>query len=229
MMGEGKKKAVVFDLDDTLVSERQYIQSGYRAVSAELSQRHDLDKQPVYEMLLDLFADSPKNVFNRLYDKLHIPYTEKDIRELVELYRNHDPDIDFYDDVIPCVQTLKANAIMTGIITDGYISTQRAKLNALDAYQYFDHIVITEELGREYWKPHPRAFEMMKETLGVDYENMVYIGDNPEKDFFIGSIYPIKTARISREGIYSGAMYLGGISEDYTIDSLADILTIMNI
>jgi putative hydrolase of the HAD superfamily len=196
-------KAVIFDLDDTLISEKEYIESGYQYISKLLSNRYAKDEKALFELLIKLFNDSPQKVFNRLLDKFDIVYTPNHINELVEEYRNHLPCINFFNDVLPCLDFLKSNKIKTGIITDGYKNSQRLKLSAIKATDYFDEIIVTDELGREYWKPHPKAFKMMQEKLSVKFDEMVYVGDNPNKDFYIGDRFPIKTVRISREnGVY---------------------------
>lgn len=93
----------------------------------------------------------------------------------------------------------------------------------LDRLHYFDEVIITEELGRKYWKPHPKAFEIMREKLDVEFNEMVYIGDNPEKDFYIGKKYPITTVRVLREGVYKDKAYLEDIKETYVINDLNEI------
>ena len=153
-------------------------------------------------------------MFNRLFEELD-SYDDGDIRELVDAYRNHAPRICFYGDVLPCLSQLKLHGVKTGIITDGYVQTQRNKLEAVNAYAYFDYIIITEELGREYWKPHPRSFELMSQRLGVPFDQMIYVGDNPEKDFYISNTYPITTVRIVRDGVYKDRDYRGGITEHH--------------
>lgn len=218
-------KAVIFDLDDTLIAEDEYIRSGYRHVAGVLSARIGEDAGTIFNILINLFHMSPQNVFNRLFDKLDIPYTKDHIMEFVEAYRNHLPDVQFYSDVLPCLEQLKAQGIMTGIITDGFISTQRNKLKVLGADTFFDHIIMTDELGREYWKPHPRAFEMMRDKLAVEFDEMLYIGDNPKKDFYISKFQPMKTVRINRKnGVYDGRPYLENIKEHYTIQSMAELI-----
>lgn len=224
-------KAVIFDLDDTLISEREYVISGYRHIARRLSDRVGEDKQAIFDILMELFQTSPKNVFDRLLDKLQVPHTKDDILELVEAYRKHEPDIKFYDDVLTCLEQLKEKGIKTGIITDGYTSTQRNKLKVLNAHRYFEYIIVTDELGRDYWKPNPRVFEIMRYSMGVGFDEMVYVGDNPEKDFYISSIYPIKTVRIAREyseheHTYRDKGYLDGIKPDYIITSLEGLLAL---
>ena len=216
-----------------MISEKEYIKSGYRHIAEIISEQNRLnkelgDKHLIYEVLIQLFDASPKNVFNRLLDKLEVPYTKDDILDLVKAYREHKPNIQFYPDVLPCLEQLKKRGIKTGIITDGYVSTQKNKLIALGADRYFNFIIVTDELGREYWKPDPRAFEIMRDKLEVSFDEMIYIGDNPEKDFYIGSIFPIQTVRLVRisdehNHIYIDKDYLKGIKEQYRIFDLYDL------
>ncbi|MED3764568.1 HAD-IA family hydrolase [Ureibacillus terrenus] len=220
-------KAVIFDLDDTLISEHEYIKSGYKFISNLLSKKLNRDPKELYELLITLFSQSPKNVFNRLHDLLEINYTQNDILKLVEEYRNHYPTIEFFEDVIPCLNYLRMKEIKLGIITDGYAVSQRKKLEAVNANCYFDEIIVTDEIGREFWKPHPKAFELMKEKLGIGFEEMIYVGDNPQKDFYIGSVFPITTVRVYREGVYSKSGYLNDIRENYSIQSLKELESII--
>lgn len=222
-------KAVVFDLDDTLISEKEYIKSGYRHIAEVVSQRFNFNKDQVYIDLFQLFKKSPHNVFNRLYEKYNIEYSKDMIIDLVNEYRGHFPNIKFYDDVLPCLNELKKLGVKIGIITDGYAIAQRQKLIAVEADKYFDEIIVTDELGREYWKPHPKAFEIIKERFEVSFDEMVYVGDNPEKDFYISTIYPIKTIRILRDGVHKNNCYLDGIREDFSLDKLINLIEIIRI
>ncbi len=222
------KKAVVFDLDDTLISEDEYIRSGYKAVAKFLRDLYGWDERMTFRHLYDLYLENPKNVFNRLLDSHDIRYRESEILELVTVYREHVPEISFFKDVPRTLWDLKNQGVKLGILTDGYAVTQRKKLTALRAKKFFDKVIITDELGREYWKPDPRPFVMMKEAFKVNFEDMVYVGDNPEKDFFIGRDLPIMTVRIIRENsIYSDREYREGYRESLKIESLEELLRLL--
>lgn len=221
-------KSVIFDLDDTLISEKRYIESGYKHISKLLSKKLQKDEQELYQILITVFNEDTKNVFNRMFDMIGVIYNQNDVLELVEAYRNHVPTIDFFEDVLPCLKSLKEKGLNLGIITDGYANAQQQKIDAIKASNYFDEIIITDKLGREFWKPHPRAFETMKEKLNTEFNEMIYIGDNPEKDFHISSIYPIQTVRIYRDGVYSEKSYLNEVKEDYSIYSLKELNQIIN-
>lgn len=222
-------KAVIFDLDDTLISENEYIISGYRHISILLSKKFGIEKDFILSLMLDLHQTSSKKVFNRLLEKLNIESNEIFIWELVEEYRTHMPEIEFYADVHPCLEKLKERAIKTGIITDGYIFAQRNKLKVLNADKYFDYIILTEEIGREYWKPHPKAFEKMREMLEVEFNEMIYVGDNPEKDFIIAKDYPLTCIRIDRPmGLYSKSLYRKDFKEKYRINHLNELINFID-
>jgi len=222
-------KAVVFDLDDTLISEKEYIKSGYCHIAEIIEGRFSIDKNQVFDDLMNLFRVSPLNVFNRLYDKYQIEYSKEMILDLVKEYRWHFPDIQFYDDVLTCLSELNKSGIKVGIITDGYTITQRQKLKALKADEYFDEIIVTDELGRDYWKPNPKAFELMKEKLKVNFDEMIYVGDNLKKDFISPNRLGMLSIAIKREdGVYT--LLDNVIAEQkphYTIEKLNQLYSLL--
>ncbi len=222
-------KLIIFDLDDTLISEEDYIRSGYRKVSEYMEAKYQLPQEEIYEEMINKYKKHEKNVFNKILDENDIKYTDNEIREIVSEYRNHIPQISFFNDVDETLRKLKEKNIKTAIISDGYIETQENKLRVLDAYEKFDYIILTDKLGKEYWKPNPRAFEIVKQKFGVKYEESLYIGDNPKKDFYIKKYYPIKTVRIIRkDSIYLNEDYLENIKEDIRIKKLNEIFQYMN-
>lgn len=220
-------RAVLFDLDDTLISEKEYVKSGYRAVAERLAVFLEMSGERIYDMLWQLFKEDSGYVFNRLLEGLCIPYEKKDILSLIRIYREHTPDIRFHEDVPETLLGLRKRGCFLGIISDGYAVTQQRKVDALGAEDYFDKIILTDTLGKEYWKPSPKAFDMMEEAFRVPPDEMVYVGDNPEKDFYISTIRPIKTARIYRQdGVYGEKEYREGVKETYALHDLRELLTL---
>ena len=223
-------KAVIFDLDDTLISEKEYVRSGFRQVAINISDEYKLDMNEVYKLLLDTFEEDSKNVFNRVFDKLNISYEIDDIKKLVEIYRGHKPEIKLYDDAKYILDTLYKKGIKLGMITDGYKITQRNKLEALNIEDYFECIVVTDELGREFWKPHRKSYEIMKNKLKLDYDEMVYVGDNLSKDFVTANKLGMKTVFINRiEGVYSGVEIDDEYLASLEVTNLRKLESILNI
>lgn len=218
-------KAIIFDLDDTLVPEIEYIKSGYRYIDKLIKQMYpNLINIDVYKELIGLFSNSPQNVFNRFLDNHQVFYTTEDVMFLVKEYRNHMPNIKLKEAEVKLLSTLRQRGYKLGVITDGYTQSQRNKVVAIELEKYVDYIVITDELGSDFWKPHPKPFELMSEALNTAFNEMIYIGDNPSKDFHIASIYPIKTIRIKRsQGVYQSDIYLNNIKENVLINSFTEL------
>lgn len=175
--------AVIFDLDDTLYSEKMYVRSGFRAIAQMLP-----DIQNVEERLWTFFQQK-KIAINELLIEENLFSKELEMKCL-EAYRNNTPILTLYPDVKETLSAIKNKKKFLGMITDGRPNGQRAKINALGIEGLFDKIIITDELGGiEYRKPSPAAFELMQKELSlkmsnsVPFNRMCYVGDNVNKDF----------------------------------------------
>lgn len=197
------KKVIIFDLDDTLISERDYIESGFNVVAKKIAKDFFLKEECLKVKMNSLLKESSEKIFNRTLEFFCIKYEPEYIKILIELYRNHFPTIKLYDDAKEVIEYLYKNDFFLGIITDGYKESQRKKIEALKLRRLFHHIIITDEFGKDYWKPSEVPYEKMREYFKCSYENMVYIGDNLEKDFITANRLGIETIQISRKhGIY---------------------------
>ena len=169
--GKGQIKGVIFDLDDTLYSEKEYVRSGYKAVSDYLGGR--------YEEKLWNFFEAGKPAIDELLKELGRE-GEKDI--VLSVYRSHKPDIHLYPGVAEMIEELKARGIKIGLITDGRPEGQRNKLEALGLD--VDDVIVTDELGGiQFRKPCDIAFLILMTRWRLNPADIVYVGDNPVKDF----------------------------------------------
>ncbi|MCH5166002.1 MAG: HAD-IA family hydrolase [Clostridiales bacterium] len=216
-------KAVVFDLDDTLFPERDYAASGFNAVSEILNNKYGIPDSRAE--LNSLFDDSPIGVFDR-FATLHSDIITADVvKELVSTYRNHTPQLTLSQDIKTALVNLRKSGYKLGIITDGRPIGQRKKIDALGLNALVDEIIITDELGgKEFRKPDPRAFKKMSEALGVALAQMLYVGDNPQKDFAVKKELPIRTVRVMTNSMYKNSDYACGIKPDYIVDDIQSII-----
>lgn len=168
---------VIFDLDDTLYSEKDYVRSGYREVAKAFPHIHEMDKK-----LWKAFEKGQK-AFDEVFTSEGL-LTEENLSKAIDVYRNHKPDIRLYDGVWEMILRLKKNGKKIGMITDGRPEGQWAKIESLGIKNLFDEIIITDELGGiEYRKPNETAFVRMSERLRISYSRLIYVGDNINKDF----------------------------------------------
>ena len=170
-------KAVVFDMDDTLYGEKEYVRSGYRQIAKILPQIKDAEEK------LWMFFEEKKPAIDELLKTEGID-SEETKQECVRTYRFQTPEIHLYEGVKEMILELKSRGLRIGLITDGRPEGQRAKIEALGLEELIDEMIVTDEFGgAEFRKPNPLAFETMKEKLGVEYSEMCYVGDNINKDF----------------------------------------------
>lgn len=192
------KRVVIFDLDDTLYPEKGYVKSGYAAIA-----RHHSEIPDMAQKLFEAF-EGGKQAINHVLENEGI-FSEQAVKECLDIYRNHQPDITLYTDAKALLEALCKSGVRLGMITDGRPEGQRAKIKALGIEKYFEKIIITDELGGvEYRKPNTAAFEKMQSFFDVPYEDMVYVGDNPKKDFIAPTLLGMESVYFKNsDGLYS--------------------------
>ena len=219
-------RAVIFDLDDTLFPEEAYVLSGFRAVAAYADEQLGIRVESGFQELSQLYHDDVRGkTFDRWLANREIKPADW-VPKLVTIYREHRPKIECFDGVPQLLRELSSK-YQLGLITDGWFAVQEAKIEALEIADYFETIVISDQWGRDYWKPHERPFHAALSELGVSPDSAVYVADNPQKDFFAArriGMHSIR-ARYAKRGVY-------GLeepqSEDYAPDmeiaTLAELL-----
>ncbi|MGD0175172.1 MAG: HAD-IA family hydrolase [Anaerolineales bacterium] len=195
-------KAVVFDLDDTLYPEREYIRSGFRAVGEWAEQRLGLSQAIVRAELQALFdAEFRGDTFQWWLSERGLP--ESLLGEMVRIFRTHTPRIVLSPDAERVLYELKPGYRL-GLVTEGRRENQQAKIRALGLERWFSAVVILGEEERTEWKPSRKPFDWMLGMLSVAGEEAVYVGDNPRKDFRGAREAGMATIRIRRpEGLHA--------------------------
>jgi len=193
---------VIFDLDDTLYLERDYVRSGFYA--ADRWCRTTLGLSGVRELAQEYFeAGRRGDIFDAVLEKLKVPRIDETIKELVRVYREHAPEIVLAPDAARCLSTLKGQ-IHLGLLTDGNSATQWGKIHALGIRDAFEEIVVTGDWGAEFFKPHLRGFRHLERRFGPPSTRFIYVADNPLKDFTGPYELGWKTVRVKRPaGLHS--------------------------
>ena len=86
------------------------------------------------------------------------------------------------------LRDLRQQGYKLGLLTDGRVEGQYAKIRSLGLASLFDEIIVTDEQAGNgdvsaFRKPNAICFEIMQRRLGVPFEQMAYVGDNINKDF----------------------------------------------
>lgn len=215
--------AVVFDLDDTLYPERQFALSGFRAAGCWAKATLGIDGlAPEMERLLD--EGHLGRLFGLALAALKPDHTPEHLQGLIAAYQSHTPEIALHDDAEFALRNSGGLGPL-GLITDGTHRVQAGKVGALGLGGRFREIIYTDALGpgRAYFKPHVRAFEEMQRRLGGG-RRLVYVGDNPAKDFVAPNALGWITVQVVRPGgIHAGAATAEGGAPQHLVGSLREL------
>lgn len=193
--------AVVFDLDDTLYLERDYVLSGFQAIARMVSAVADVSEQSVRTSLARFFDSG---VRGNTFDRLMMEYPELprhfSVADLVTAYRTHSPDIRMIPGAEELLQALRDSGTKLALISDGFHSAQQLKFEGLGLSRFVEVPLFTDAWGREYWKPHPRSFRALMDLWPFEPGEFVYVADNPAKDFVAPNALGWHTIRLRIEG-----------------------------
>ncbi|MEP6478860.1 MAG: HAD family hydrolase, partial [Rhodoglobus sp.] len=193
----GMIRVALFDLDDTLFAHQFAVASGVAAhrrahggalgaadETSELARWHDLEEVH-YLRYLDGelgFIEQRRERARAFVEPFGIDLADDTTadawfeRYLVEYRRAWK----LHDDALPCLDALDAAGIRIGIITNGDIDFQQAKLDGVGLAPRIEHVIASGSLG--FTKPDPRIFEHACEVFGVSAHEAAYVGDRLRTD-----------------------------------------------
>ena len=167
-----KEWVIVFDLDDTIISEREYQLSGIKTIEKIISE--------LYNTNLEGLIHSAKNngtddIWDWTCQKLNLSLDTK--LSIKWLYRLHKPKLKLRDDINLLIKELEYKEAKIAIISDGRSITQRLKVQSIGLERF--PLLISEDFNSV--KPDSKRFNQIERIW--PNKNYVYIADNPAKDF----------------------------------------------
>jgi putative hydrolase of the HAD superfamily len=86
------------------------------------------------------------------------------------------------------------------LVTDGHKTVQQNKIRALRIENCFKRIFITHRYGIRYAKPSIYCFKLIRRIERCNWSDMIYIGDDPAKDFVNLTPLGVRTIRVLTGG-----------------------------
>ena len=218
-------KLIIFDLDDTLYKEIDYLKSAYREIASlvyPVLKADYKDEDTVYHWMMENYQQG-RNVFDELL-RYPVPFSQE---ELLGIYREHQPSIALSDGAMEVLEYLKKVGHAIGLITDGRSRTQRNKIEALGLGKYVEPelVLVSEETG--FCKPALESYRyVMQRYPESEY---VYVGDNPKKDFYAPNQLGWMTICLKNEGrnIHRQEEVEEAYRAQVTVNNLKELMNIL--
>ncbi len=236
-------RAVLFDLDDTLVAFDAVTERSWKQVWAEYCAiKPGLDPAALYGAVREsssrYWSDPERHRTGRLniiearkrfvreaFAGLGLPVQDAE-DAAVRYSRVRLDNMFLFPGARETLELLKARGCGMALLTNGDSAGQREKVRRFGLEAYFRAILVEEELG--FGKPDPRVFRMALSALDVPAENAVMVGDNPEWDILPAQREGIRAVRVDAkgEGDRAGA---DGKRPDWTIAGVADLPRVLGL
>ncbi len=242
-------KAVIFDMDDTLLDwsqrsqdwqeyHRQHLEQVFQYIAREVHPVRAFDQFYETTLLLSRQAwlqaaqglRSPHLgvVLGRALESVGVPPDLINVEACLRAYDWQPVEgVAVYPDAAEVLPILVANSIKIGLITNAYqpMWMRDRELESFGLLQHFaDCRLSAADVG--YLKPHPAIFEAALNCLGVQVDEAVFIGDNPEAD--IAGAQSVGLKAVLRVGHPVSPMISGLIIPDGAINSLHELLPLLD-
>ncbi len=209
-----KVKAVVFDVDGTLLNTKEFI---FQAFEHTLT---FFDEQlPSREVVGELVGYSLNTCYANLAPHLDIEQVRSVHRSFQDTHLHL---IQPYDGLVMMLEDLKLAGIKLGVYSSRYGNLVES-LKLFDTQRYFDVIIKGDEVKNA--KPHPEGVQKAAAQLDVPLKQAVMVGDSwvdiaAGKAANIGMTIGVTHGFCSRERLIKAA-------PDYVLDSLGDVVPLL--
>jgi putative hydrolase of the HAD superfamily len=216
-------KGVVFDLDETLVDRRGSLDVYARNLFSEFAGSAVV---PVDEFVaefhrLDGNGRVPRDEFFAALAEALLPNVPTHrIKEHFEATAWLQPHL--FDGIVDALRQLRADGWRIGIVTNGGVPAQSAKIENSGLYRLIDGHVISAAVGAK--KPAPEIYRHAIERLRIDPRQSWFVGDDPRADIWGAKQSGFRTCWVERYSAWPADL---ARCYDARIADTADVLDII--
>ena len=223
-------KAVIFDLDNTLIDfMKMKMMSCEQAVSAMIGAGLPVSKARGLKVLFELYDKygiEYKKIFQEFLKKTIGKVDYKILAHGVVAYRKVKVGLlEPYPHVHNTLLKLKVKGVKLAIVSDAPRMRAWLRLASMKLTDFFDVVVTYDDTKKR--KPHALPFKAAIKKLGFKPEEILMVGDWPERDMHGAKKVGMKTcfAKYGYEEASRGK--LKKLDADYVIKDIKDLLKIV--
>lgn len=219
-------KAIVFDLDNTLVD---FMRMKYRAIEAAVKAMIDagLDypNEIIRKKIDEIYSEKGieyQQVFDILLNQLTGKIDFKILSSGIVAYRTaREAELNTYPKVVPTLISLIKLSIKLGVVSDAPAREAWLRLSYIGLHHIFDEVVTFDDTHER--KPSPVPFNAILAKLRVKPEEALMVGDWAERDVVGAKNIGMKTA-FARYGDTFETQEHGA---DYEINDISELVGIV--
>ena len=130
-----------------------------------------------------------------------------------------------YDDVWRVLKRLRSTYRLGVISNFTYTPFLRQSLKQLGLEQYFERVLVSDEVG--WRKPHPFMFHTFLQLMGVNAEDVLFVGDDYHQDIVGAKEAGMKVAWVRRDSSQRDVEAVDIIQPDFIIHSLDELEAVL--
>jgi putative hydrolase of the HAD superfamily len=220
-------KAVIFDLDNTLLDFMTMKSSAVKAGIRGMNEAGlNVDTDETIKQIFDIYNEKGyeyQEVFDDfIKQKLgHLDY--RILASAIMAYRkSKEANLMLYPNVNRTLFMLSKMGLKLGVVSDAPSREAWLRLCYVNLHHIFDAVVTFDVTGVP--KPSPIPFLKVTELLDIPPEEMIMIGDWPERDVIGAKEVGMMTA-FAKYGDTFGTEYSGA---DFDLNDIYEIISIIN-
>lgn len=179
-----KYSVFVFDLDDTIYPEIEYLKKAYYHVAETVVNKERLNKGETKKIAFFLLETFQKGGRNLLFQKLNEEYSLKlfILDDFLNCLRNTPLDtnsLNTYKGIQTVFESLVANKKKIFILTNGNPEQQKNKIQSVDI-PFKERITVkyASETGLDLQKPNPYYLNIIISDTGITPRELLFVGDS---------------------------------------------------
>jgi putative hydrolase of the HAD superfamily len=190
-------KAVFFDLDNTLVDFMKMKRSSVEAAaSAMIDAGLPLSKQKAVKLIFEVYSRhgiEDQLVFQRLLKQTVGRIDYRILATGIAAYRRVQAGyLTPYPGVRSTLLALKEKGVKLAIVSDAPRMRAWMRLASMNLAEFFDAVITLGDAKLK--KPAPQPFKKALREMGVEPSEVVFVGDNPDRDIVGAKALGMKTA-----------------------------------